>query len=100
LRTITITGLGDFTIASYISATSVTVTGDAHTAATKTWSMTADGDYTLPSTFGGSFSATRRSPPARTGASLLNWTDESLIRSLRSNVNESTGTPSCSRCVR
>jgi hypothetical protein len=94
LRTITITGLGDFTIASYISATSVTVTGDAHTAATKTWSMTAGGDYTLPSTFGGQLLGPATFAASTNRGSLLNWTDESLIRSLRSNVNESTGTPS------
>lgn len=94
LRSITITTVGTFVIASYISATSVTVTGNASAGAAKTWSMEADGNYTLPSSFGGQVIGPATFADGTNRGSMLNWIDESVIRNLRSNVNESTGTPS------
>lgn len=47
-HSIVITGVGTFAVASYTSATSITVTGDASTASASAWTVTATGRYTLP----------------------------------------------------
>jgi len=51
-ETLTLTGVGDFTISSYTSATIVVVTGDA-SSASGTFSLASNGIYTLPDDFGG-----------------------------------------------
>jgi hypothetical protein len=92
LKTITIGGT-DFTIASYISATSVTVTGDAHTHVGDTFAIAADGNYTLPADFGGQFTGHPTFSAGTNRGSSIEYTDESVIRELRANVTASTGTP-------
>lgn len=92
LKTITI-GTTEFTIASYISATSVTVTGDAHTLVGSTFSVAADGNYTLPADFGGQFTGHPTFSAGTNRGSAIEFTDESTIRELRANITASTGTP-------
>lgn len=93
LHTITITGVGDFTVSEYVSATSVKVTGDASAGATKTWSMTADGNYTLPVTFGGQYLGGIQYAAGTNRGIGCEWVDESVIRQWRSNVQSQSGDP-------
>lgn len=95
LKNIVITGVGTFPIASYISATSVTVTGNASAAhaSSKTFSIEADGNYTLPADFGGQFTGHPTFSAGTNRGSAIEYTDESVIRELRANVTASTGTP-------
>ena len=94
LRTISFnSGASSATIAGYISGTSVTVTGDFHTVANQTWSITTTGDYTLPQTFGGQFTGHPTFVSGTNRGMTLNWTDESQIRERRANMNQETGTP-------
>ena len=51
-KNIVITGIGTYPIASYTSSTVVVVTGNPGTQSTKTFSITATGDYDLPDDFG------------------------------------------------
>lgn len=91
-KPIVITTIGTFTILSYTSATVVTVTGNA-TCTTKTFSIAADGDYTLPTSFGGTFSGKATYVSGSNNAVEIEWTDESVIRQWRSNVEAETGDP-------
>lgn len=93
LHDITITGVGDFTIAQYVSSTSVKVSGDASSGATKTWSMTADGNYTLPLTFGGQYTGEIQYAAGTNRGIGLEWTDEAAIRQWRANVESQSGDP-------
>lgn len=95
LHDIVITAVGTFNIKEYVSATSVKVTGDASAAhaASKTWSITADGNYTLPIGFGGQYlSGVSFAPNTNQGAG-IDWTDENVIRQWRADAESETGTP-------
>lgn len=52
-RSIVITGVGTFTITAYTSSTVITVSGDASTASSATFSMESGGYFRLPDTFKG-----------------------------------------------
>jgi hypothetical protein len=93
LKTISITTTGDCTITDYVSATSVKVSGDKSSASAKTWSMTADGNYTLPIGFGGQYLGELSFAAATNKGIGLDWVDESTIRVWRSDVNSTTGIP-------
>ena len=94
-RTITLTGVGDFVIATYISATQITVRGDASGAgaAGVTWSITADGQYTLPAGFGGEYSGDITFAPGTARGVGLDWTSEAIIRQWRESVTDDSGDP-------
>lgn len=93
LHDITVTGVGTFTISEYVSATSVKVTGDASAATGKTWSMTADGNYTLPLTFGGQYLGGIEYAAGTNRGIGCEWVDESTIRHWRANVQSQHGDP-------
>lgn len=82
-KTITITSVGDFTISSYTSSTVIVVTGDASSASADTFSITADGNYTLPQSFGGQYSGDITYAAETNQGQRLGWGDEGTIRRLR-----------------
>lgn len=84
-KTITVTDVGDFTIESYASATQVIVSGDASAVATATFSIDADGNYTLPRTFGGVYSGQIGFAADSSLAGVIQWVDEGTIRRMREN---------------
>jgi hypothetical protein len=90
--TVTITGVGDFVIASYTSATVVVLTGDA-TCAGVTFSMTTDGRYALPQTFGGEVAGDITYAAGTDVGVPLNWCSELEIRRLRENDEGVTSNP-------
>lgn len=92
-KTIIVTGQGSFVIAQYISPTQVTVYGNHAFAVASTYSITGDGNYTLPRTFAGTFTGGISWGPSTNRSIRLEWADESTIRGLRENVNIDTGIP-------
>jgi len=94
-RTLTLTGVGDFVISHYVSATQVKVLGDATGAgvAGVTWSITANGDYTLPRTFGGQYDGTPTYAADSNQGVQPSWSDETSIRQWRENRTNETGDP-------
>lgn len=93
LKTMTVTGVGDLTITDYLSATSVNVSGSNVAALNKTWSITADGNYTLPVSFSGQYLGGIAYAAATNLGVGADWTDESEIREWRSVSDRDTGTP-------
>lgn len=92
-KDIVITGVGTFNIESYTSATQVTVTGDASTASSATWSMTADGNYVLPQTFGGQYTGEITYGPDTNQGIDIRWQSETMVRQWREDVTDETGDP-------
>jgi len=82
-----------YTITAYTSSTVVTVDADASADDGDTFTLTADGNYTLPATFGGEYlGPISYEAGANPGAS-IQWTSEGMIRRLRENVSSQTGYP-------
>lgn len=92
-KTLSIDGVGDFTIASYTSATVIVVTGDASTAAADMFSITADGNYTLPQSFGGGPTGVISYAAGTNQAVPIQWTGEGRIRQARENEDLDTDWP-------
>lgn len=93
LKPMTITSVGAVTIQNYVSPTSVIISG-SHTASLgKTWSMTADGNYTMPQSFAGQYLGGLAYTAGTNKGIGTEWVDESIIRRWRSDVNDDTGTP-------
>jgi hypothetical protein len=92
-KSIVITGVGTFTITDYVSADTIRVSGDASTAAAATWAITADGNYTLPRTFGGDFKPQITYAAGTNQGIDLSWTDESTIRQWREDTSDDSGDP-------
>lgn len=93
LKDITITGVGTFNIATYVSATQIKVTGDASAASADTWSITADGNYTLPSTFGGQYNGVITYGPDTNQGIDIRWQSEATVRKWREDITDETGDP-------
>lgn len=93
LKDITITGVGTFTIAEFISPTQVKVTGDASAAAAATWAMTSGGTFTLPATFGGDYVGEITYAANTNQGVNIDWVNESIIRDVREDVTDETGDP-------
>jgi len=92
-KTLSLTTTGDQTITDYVSSTSVKVSGElTSTIDGETFSVTADGNYTLPA----NFTATPSGQIAFAANSNLgvglDWASESVIRQWRSDT-EQTGDP-------
>ena len=82
-----------YTIVAYTSATEVTVDADATADDGDTFTLTATGNYTLPSTFGGDYlGPISYEAGANPGAS-IEWGSEGMIRKLRENESSGTGYP-------
>jgi hypothetical protein len=92
-KTLTITGVGDFVVADYVSSTQIRVYGDASATDEATWSITADGDYTLPRTFGGSFSGTISYAADTDPNHDIQWGNEAELRRWREGDAVDTGDP-------
>lgn len=89
-----ITDIGTFTITNYVSATSVKVSGDITSSATgKTFSVTADGNYTLPATYGGLQAGLLTYGPNSDEGLRIAWSTDSEIRTWRADVTDETGDP-------
>jgi len=82
-----------YTIASYTSSTVVVVTADASADDGDTFTITADGDYTLPSTFGGEYLGPIHYAANSSLTHTLGWLNEGRIRRFRENTSGSTGYP-------
>lgn len=81
-----------YTITAYTSSTVVTVDADASADTGDTFTLTADGNYTLPSAFGGEFLGPITYEAATNVGISLTWASEGRIRRLREN-DSSTGNP-------
>jgi hypothetical protein len=92
-KTLTLTTTGDQTITDVVSTTSVKVSGELTASIdAETFSITADGNYTMPPTFGG-----EKAGPITfaAGSNLgvgLEWSTESVIRGWRADTAQ-TGDP-------
>lgn len=93
LKPIIVTDVGTLTIATYVSATQVRISGDHHWTGAKMFSIAANGNYTLPQTFGGQYIGDIIFAADTSVVLSIVWTDESRIRALRANSISETGDP-------
>jgi len=93
LKTIVVTGGESLTIATYVSATQVRVAGDHNWSTAATFSITADGNYTLPQTFGGQYNGDITYAADTAIASSISWTNEAQIRRMREDTTGDLGDP-------
>lgn len=91
-KTITVTDVGDLTIDSYTSSTVVTVAGN-HPFVGKTFAIAADGNYTLPKTFGGQYTGPITYDANSNTGAVIEWSSESIIRTHREPSTVETGYP-------
>lgn len=89
-KTLTLTTSGDQTITDVVSTTSVKVSGELTSSIDgETFSITADGNYTLPSTFAGTV-AGQIAYAANSDLGVgIDWGSESLIREFRQDTDQS-----------
>lgn len=92
-KEIVVTGQGTFRIKRYVSTTQVYVYGSHYFSGTATFSIASNGNYTLPRTFAGTHSGNATFAAGTNRGMGLSWVDDSVIRGLRENEDESTGTP-------
>lgn len=91
-KDIVVTDVGTFEVATYVSSTVITIAGD-NAFAGKTFSVEADGNYTLPRTFGGSHTGPiTYGANSNTGAH-IEWSSESQIRRFREPSTTENGFP-------
>lgn len=91
LKSIVVTDVDTLTIATYVSTTAVRVAGDHNWTGSKTFSITSDGDYTLPRTFGGEVSGEITYAADTSPTVTIAWRHESVIRHLREVTTSETG---------
>jgi hypothetical protein len=92
-KSLIITGFGSVVIKRYVSATTAYVYGNASAVTNATYAIAANGDYTLPRTFAGSFTGAVTFTAGTNRAVQLEWADEAQIRRMRENVTLQKGTP-------
>lgn len=92
-KDIVITGVGTFRIKQYVTATTAYVAGDASSVSADTYSITADGDYTLPRDFGGDHGGPVTFGSDTNQTTIIQWADESQIRDARTVTADTTGFP-------
>lgn len=93
LKTITVTDVGDLTIAGYTSTTVITVAGDHGWVGNKTFSIEANGDYTLPDTFGGVYLGPISLAADTNSTGTITWTSPGSIRKYREVTTANVGDP-------
>lgn len=99
LKTLTVTGVGDLTISTYVSTTQVRVASNETWAGSATFAISSDGDFTLPRTFGGQYiGPITYGAESNTGAH-IQWCGETEIRRYREPSTSETGYP-FRACVR
>lgn len=89
-----------FTVVNYLTSSTVQIFGQpasstfASTGTPSTsWSMIADGDYTLPADFSGQYAGEISYVANTNRGTVLHWTAEANIRQRRQNYNFESGTP-------
>lgn len=89
-----------FTIVNYLNSSTVQIYGQPASStfastgtASTSWSMIADGDYTLPADFSGQYAGAITYVSNTNRGTILQWSSEALIRSRRQNYNFESGTP-------
>ena len=86
-----------FTIVNYLSPSTVQIYGQPSstlfTNGSTSWSMIADGDYTLPADFAGQYVGGITYISYTNRGMQLTWSDELSIRQRRQNFNFESGTP-------
>lgn len=92
-KTLTVTDVGSYTIGRYTSATVVEVVGQVAWLGSKTFSITADGNYTLPQTFGGSYRGRPNYAAGTNTGVKVDWVHEQVIRQLREVTTAINGDP-------
>lgn len=92
-KTIVVTDVDSYIVETYVSTTIVRVDGDKHWTGSKTFSIAADGNYTLPRTFGGSYTGQIAFAAGTNNAAIISWTSEQEIRLLRETSTTETGDP-------
>jgi hypothetical protein len=92
-KTISIDGVGDFTIQTYTSPAVIVVTGDASTASADLWSISSNGNYTLPRTFSGQYAGEITYAAGTDQGTSIAWSTDALIRQWRENVDSENGDP-------
>ena len=83
----------DSTIFSYTSSTVVTVSGDVSWVGNKTFAVEADGSYTLPKSFGGTYLSDLSFAAGTSSGGIIEWGAPLQIRRRRENMDSDTGTP-------
>jgi len=93
-KTLTVKGGGSYVIKQYADAKNVYVYGDASGETNGSeWSLTADGNFTLPKDFSGDSEGQITYGNATNRGMYIEWCDESVIREWRANIDSNTGTP-------
>jgi len=94
-KEITVTDVDTYTISDYVSATQIKVYGDATAIGTAgtTWSITSDGNFTLPRTFQGMYTGQITYASGTDQGIGIEWKSEALIRQWRANITDDSGDP-------
>lgn len=90
---VAVTSGTSYTITGYTSSTIVTVDADASADTGDTFTVTADGNYTLPSTFGGEYNGPIAYTAGTNAGASIGWCSEGMVRIRRGNVSAQTGYP-------
>lgn len=93
LKTMAITSVGNRIIQSYVSPTSVVVSGTSGASLGKSFSIESNGNFTLPVSFSGQYLGGLSYVAGTNKGIGTDWADESTIRKWRADVEEETGTP-------
>lgn len=92
-KTIVVTDVDSYTIATYVSATEIRLSGDVHWSGSKTFAIASSGNFTLPKTFGGQYIGPITFAAGTNTGARLDWTSEAEIRKLREDSTTETGDP-------
>jgi len=91
-KDIVVTGQGTFRMTEYVSPTQMYVEGNVSFAAA-TYSIACDGNYTLPSTFAGTYTGAITYVANTNQAIPIEWGNEAAIRQLREDATTLIDTP-------
>lgn len=92
-KSITFASAGTFTITGYTSSSVIVVSGNASAAASQAWSITADGDYRLPTSFSGVPNGAIRFQAGSDAPAGIDWIGEADVRAWRETTTVETGHP-------
>ena len=91
LKSIVVTDVDTLTIATYVSTTTVRVSGSHSWTGSKTFSIASNGNYTLPRTFGGEVTGDITYDEDTRPTITIKWVHESRIRRNREDTTSETG---------
>jgi len=94
-KTIAVVGVASYTITDYVNATTIKVEGDATAVGTSgtQFSITANGNYTLPRNFSGQFVGDITYTSDTNQGISLEWCNEAKVRQWREDITDETGDP-------